>query len=58
MASLHPEAIDMLILTGGTSQIPLVQRAIRQLFPSALISDKQRMESVALGLAHMAQKVF
>ena len=57
-AGLPPEAIDMLILTGGTSQIPLVQRAIRQLFPSALISDKQRMESVALGLAHMAQKVF
>ena len=58
LANLKSDNIDMLILTGGTSQIPLVQRAIRQLFPNALISDKQRMESVALGLAHMAQKVF
>ena len=58
LAALSSDAIDMLILTGGTSQIPLVQGAIRHLFPNALISDKQRMESVALGLAHMAQKVF
>ena len=58
LANLKADAVDMLILTGGTSQIPLVQRAIRQLFPDAFISDKQRMESVALGLAHMAQKVF
>lgn len=58
LANLKPDAIDMLILTGGTSQIPLVERAIRQLFPNSLISDKQRMESVALGLAHMAKKVF
>ena len=48
----------MLILTGGTSQIPLVQRSIHRLFPDAYISDKQRMESVALGLAYMAQKLF
>lgn len=58
LANLKPDAIDMLILTGGTSQIPLVERAIRQLFPNSLISDKQRIESVALGLAHMAKKVF
>lgn len=58
LANLKTDAVDMLILTGGTSQIPLIQRAIRKLFPNAFISDKQRMESVALGLAHMAQKVF
>lgn len=58
LANLKTDNIDMLILTGGTSQIPLVQYAIRQLFPNAQISDKQRMESVALGLAHMASKIF
>ena len=58
MANLKADKIDMLILTGGTSQIPLVQRSIHRLFPDAYISDKQRMESVALGLAYMAQKLF
>ena len=57
-ANLEPDKIELLILTGGTSQIPLVQKSIRRLFPKALISDKQKMESVALGLAHMAEKVF
>ena len=58
LAGLKPSDIDMLILTGGTSQISLVQYTIRQLFTDAFISDKLRMESVALGLAYMAQKVF
>ena len=57
-AQIKPDQIDMLILTGGTSKIPLVQSNIRTLFPNAFISDNQRMESVALGLAHMANKIF
>ena len=57
-AQIKTNQIDMLILTGGTSQIPLVQQAIRKLFPNAEISDNQRMESVALGLAHMARNIF
>ena len=58
LANLQADDIDMLILTGGTSQIPLVQQMIRQIFPNAFISDKQRMESVALGLACMARTIF
>jgi len=58
LANLKANEIDLLILTGGTSKIPLVYRTICSLFPHAIISDKQRMESVALGLAHFAQQVF
>ena len=58
LANLKPDDIDLLILTGGTSKIPLVYRSICKLFPRAAISDKQRMESVALGLAHTAKRVF
>lgn len=58
LAKLQAEEIDMLILTGGTSQIPLVQQAIHQLFPHAIISDKQRMESVAVGLACEAKVIY
>ena len=58
LAGLKADRVDLLILTGGTTQIPLVQQSIRRLFPQAIISSGQRMESVALGLGYMAQKVF
>lgn len=58
MAGIKSTEIDMLILTGGTCEIPLIQRTIRAMFPQAIISDTAKMDSVGLGLTHMAKQVF
>lgn len=58
MAGIQSTQIDMLILTGGTCEIPLIQRTIRAMFEHAMISDTAKMDSVGLGLTHMAKQVF
>lgn len=58
LAGVQAAQIDMLILTGGTCEIPLVQRTVRKMFPDAMISDTAKMDSVGLGLTHMARQVF
>lgn len=50
--------IDIVILTGGPTETPLLQSAIRARFPHAHISEDERMASVALGLGHDAARVF
>jgi hypothetical chaperone protein len=50
--------IDIVILTGGPTETPLLQDAIRKRFPQAAISEDERMASVALGLGHDAHRVF
>jgi len=50
--------IDIVILTGGPTETPLLQEAIRARFPQAEISEDERMASVALGLGHDAYRVF
>lgn len=43
--------IDLVILTGGTTEIPLVQNTFRNLFPKAEVADENKLSSVGLGLA-------
>ncbi len=50
--------IDIVILTGGPTETPLLQDAVRAQFPAAQISEDERMASVALGLGHAAARVF
>ncbi|OIN55488.1 Hsp70 family protein [Arsenicibacter rosenii] len=51
-AGVRAEAIDLVILTGGSTEVPLVQQAFRNLFPDAQIADQNKLSSVGLGLAY------
>jgi molecular chaperone DnaK (HSP70) len=57
-AGVPPEAIELVILTGGTTEVPAIQAEFRRLFPEAAISDANKLSSVGLGLAYDSQKRF
>jgi hypothetical chaperone protein len=53
-ASLRPEAIDTIFLTGGSSRVPAVRAAIGRAAPSARLAGGSDLLSVAMGLTQMA----
>jgi hypothetical chaperone protein len=57
-AGIGPEAIGLVIMTGGSTEIPLIQDQFRQLFPSAQWSEENKLSSVGLGLAYDARNRF
>ncbi len=57
-AGIQPQAIELVILTGGSTEVPLIQQAFRKLFPAAAFSDENKLSSVGLGLAYASQKTF
>ncbi len=50
-AQIQHKDIQMIILTGGSTEIPIIQRKIKELFPYATISQRNKLSSVGLGLA-------
>lgn len=58
MAKVKHTDIDMIILTGGSTQIPYVYNIVHDLFPNAIVSDTNKMASVGLGLAYDAMRRF
>jgi hypothetical chaperone protein len=57
-AGIQKEAIELVILTGGTTEVRTVQMAFRQLFPKAAIADENKLSSVGLGLAYDSRNKF
>ncbi len=57
-ASINKEDIGLVILTGGSTEIPYVKRTILNIFPNALLSDKDKLSSVASGLAYDAMRIY
>ena len=57
-ASVKAQDIDLVILTGGSTEIPLVQSAFRNLFPQAEFADENKLSSVGLGLAYDSARKF
>lgn len=57
-ATVLPGHINLLIFTGGSTEVPAVQRAFRALFPTAEIADENKLSSVGLGLAYDSQYKF
>jgi hypothetical chaperone protein len=57
-ASLAASAIDTLILTGGSTQIPVIMARLRALFPAARFVATDAFGSVGLGLALDAKRKF
>ncbi len=57
-ASVQAKEIDLVILTGGTTEVPAVQNIFKRLFPSAKLADENKLSSVGLGLAYDSQYKF
>ena len=57
-ASVKSVDIDLVILTGGSTEIPIVQSAFKKLFPRAAVADENKLSSVGMGLAYDSLKKF
>ncbi|HEY8559796.1 MAG TPA: Hsp70 family protein [Pyrinomonadaceae bacterium] len=55
-ASAKPENIDRVLLTGGTSQIPKLNRMAVEMFGAEKITRPDYFSSVATGLGHVASR--
>lgn len=51
-AKVTRENVEVIILTGGTTEIPFVKNSIIKLFPNAIISEDNKLSSVATGLSY------
>ncbi len=58
LAHLKADNINLVILTGGSCEIPYVAQTFKNLFPNAIFSEKEKLLSVGYGLTEMAGKVF
>jgi len=58
LAGVTNEAIELVILTGGSTEVPAVQAEFKRLFPNADIADENKLSSVGLGLAYDSQNKF
>ena len=58
VAGLTADKVDTLILTGGSTQIPMILGRLRALFPDARFVDTDAFGSVGLGLALDARRKF
>lgn len=57
-ANITADKIELVILTGGSTEIPLVQETIKNFFSKAQISQENKMDSVGLGLAFDSRRLF
>lgn len=57
-AGVGPEAVDSLILTGGSTLVPAVAGKLQGLFPVAEVVRTDVLGSVGLGLAIEAKRIF
>jgi len=57
-AGVKKEDIDLVILTGGSTEVPLIQSEFKKLFPNAALADENKLSSVGLGLAYDSQNKF
>lgn len=57
-AQVNPEQIELIVLTGGSTEIPLIQKHVKRLFSNAQIADGDKLSIVGLGLAYDAKRRF
>lgn len=56
-AGIEPDAVEILCLTGGTSRMPMVVKALTERLPRAQLRRLQSFHSVVRGLALKAREV-
>ncbi len=57
-AKIDHDAIGLIILTGGSSELPIINQMVANKFPAASLSNDNKFGSVGLGLAYNAGFVF
>ncbi|GAB2557822.1 Hsp70 family protein [Spirosoma aerophilum] len=57
-AGVRNEDIDLVILTGGSTEVHAIQTEFKRLFPNAAIADENKLSSVGLGLAYDSRTKF
>lgn len=57
-AQTKAENVNLIILTGGSSEIPFVQKSLCGIFPHAEISGENKLSSIGLGLAYDSLRKF
>ena len=57
-AGVTAQEIELVVLTGGSSELPVVNDMVRKAFPAADLSVNDKFCSVGLGLAYTAPQVF
>lgn len=57
-AGIAADQVELVIMTGGASAVPVLQAAFMNLFPQATLSDENRMSSVCEGLLYDARRKF
>lgn len=57
-ANISAKNVDLVVLTGGSTEIPLVQQQLCEIFPEAEISGENKLSSVGLGLAYDSLRRF
>ena len=57
-AGVQQNQIELIVLTGGPTETPLIKELIRSKFPEAAVSEENKLSSVALGLGYDSQKRF
>ncbi|MBR5154683.1 MAG: Hsp70 family protein [Alphaproteobacteria bacterium] len=58
LAQITRKDIELIILTGGSTEIPYIKNSILNMFPNAQISQEDKLSSVALGLSHEAIRIY
>jgi hypothetical chaperone protein len=57
-AGVTTSDIQLVILTGGSTEVPIVQSSLRRIFPNATVADQNKLSSVGLGLAYDSRRRF
>ena len=57
-AGVKNEDIDLVILTGGSTEVPRVSEIATKSFPNAEVSAGDKLSSVGMGLAYDARRIF
>jgi hypothetical chaperone protein len=58
LSGVKPDAVQLIILTGGSTEIPYIRDTLCGLFPNAKVSGENKLSSVGLGLAFDAMRRF
>ena len=57
-AQVKKDNVELVVLTGGSTEIPLIKNLVKQYFPNAELSQENKFSSVGMGLAYDSIRKF
>lgn len=57
-AGINEKNIELVIMTGGTTEVPLLKKTVQKKFPKAAFSEENKLSSVSLGLGYDSLRRF